>query len=521
MDLPASWKLADEFFIPGKDLQPNVRERYAQISQALHALGTMKERFILAPLVGTDDDFVVMKTCWQAESFCERYHTINIFMKELGEEIKRMSKDFFAMFDASCTELTELFATLLAYISRTVHLQDSFCLLVKTCRHDVAISEGHAIQLKNQLKGCKDELNSQAQQHAEAVKSFQSEIQSLKHEAERIEAEKNLPWSVVYPGASDPNSYETSKEWYEAELSYFRDLSSQRELRNQAVVLNFEKFQASAEKVEEDCRRHVMRIKELELQVDEFVSKSQNKALLVTSSSQTSEDDTVFVSIVKPAVISRGGANHDVPIPFVLSRSMELETLNDSQKSAKIILSLPPCFHLVHEDEQHQARLDAKKERARAGARSRHSITVAKQNLNSWKDVMRQALSAPGEYVVMNLRKSSASIGEIWAGYLSQIDNSGSRNLGMSTDCSCSPEVCRPGAEVLSPSPAPNSNLLRPRWANSSTHCTKIRCAPLCSKKWCATHAERRNPPRSWAVRVRPYCRGAPRGPRRQPRAAP
>jgi hypothetical protein len=441
MEPPASWKLADEFFIPGKDLQPNARGRYAQIYHALHGLGAMKERFDLSPLVGTDDDFVVMNACWQAEQFCKNYQSINSIMKELGDEIKRISKELFSVFDKSRTELTELVATLLAYLSRTVHLQDSFCLLANKCRQDVAISEGRANQLQMQCKVCRDQMESQAQQHAEAVKSFQSEIQSLKHEVERIEAEKNLPWSVLYPGVPDPNSYETSKEWYESELSYFRDLATQRELRNQAVLLNFERFQANAEKVEEDCRRHVQRIKDLELHVGEFVSKSQNKALLVTSTSQTCEEDTVFISVVKPAVISRGGANHNMPIPIVLSRSMELESRCDTKESAKIILSLPPCFHLVYDDEQRQARVDAKKDKAKAGSRIRPSTATARQDLHNWKDVMRRALSAPDECVVMNLRKTSASIGEIWAGFLSQIDISGSRNLGMSIDISCSSEV--------------------------------------------------------------------------------
>ena len=130
---------------------------------------------------------------------------------------------------------------------------------------------------------------------------------------------------------------------------------------------------------------------------------------------------------------------------------MESDSPCEIKRYAKIVLSLPPCFHLVFEDEQHRARVDARKDKAKAGSRGRPSIIAARQDLNNWKDVMLQAMSAPFEFVVMNLRKTSASIGEIWAGFLSQIDISGSRNLGMSTDVSCSSEVRWPA--VVAPPP--------------------------------------------------------------------
>ncbi len=132
MDPPASWKLVDEFFIPGKDLPPDIRGRYAQISHALHGLGAMKNRFNLAPLVDTDDDFVVMNACWQAEQFCENYQTINTILKELGEEIKLISRELFAVFEKSSTEITEIVATLLAYLS-TESPEQSICKIRSVC----------------------------------------------------------------------------------------------------------------------------------------------------------------------------------------------------------------------------------------------------------------------------------------------------------------------------------------------------------------------------------------------------
>ena len=461
MEEPASWKLAGEFFIPGKDLEPKARQRYALISRALHDLGASKQRLLVEPAFSSDEDFVVMKACFNADAFCEHYQSINRILNDLVSEIKLISKDLSATFEKSRLELTEFVASLLAYTCRTVYLQESFCCLSKKCRDDVALFEERAKQAQARCKQLEFDMTFKDKENMRVIEELQTTIRALNEDAERTQANATQPWWLLNQGVSDPKSDETSKEWYESELSYYRDIASQREIKNQMLFNEYKALLEKFETVEERCKEQTGVIAALDKKIQAYELESQTKAQTTCSSSQTPEEQIIKTNLVRPAVVSRGGAAPKEPICLVFSRT---DMSNNSKRnlnlgscsSPRFTLCLPPKFHLMYDEENRQARLEVQREGLRGRVGGRLSISHRRASSArirdgadladgadalSFKEVMRRALCGLEEAVVMNLRKTSAAIGEVWAGLLSMIHSTGGRGLGMSSDFSSSTEV--------------------------------------------------------------------------------
>ena len=408
-----------------------------------------------------------MKSCFNAELFCENYQSVNKIMKDIGDEIKLSSKDLSTIFEKCRTEMTELFASLLAYTSRTVYLQESFCILSRECREGVARFQNQVKEVQLERDQLRNQLDSSAHDHCRVQEELKREMVRLNDEIERAQKAAAPPWWVLHPAVSDPSSAETSKEWYESQLNYYCDLASQREIKNKVLFDKYKELKESFESAEIECAKHLVQIKDLEMQAHQYDLQLRKRADTNCSGTQTAGEFSVTAMAVRPAVVSRGGSGHQGPLVLTMNRITDSDSdasksLAASCASPRYTVSLPPNFHVVYDDENRQARLEMQRDslRNRAGGRlsiisHRRASTArarpaaeAGDGASSWKHVMRRALCGQEDAVVMNLRKTSAAVGEIWAGLLSLIHSSGSHCLGMSTEVSSSTEV-----QTLAPLP--------------------------------------------------------------------
>lgn len=187
-----------------KSVRNKAREGSSQLARSLEEISAVRKRVPKEVSSAADSDLVVKRASLEADEACEHYQELDAVLVEIMRQAQPLCLDLAKVVSGFRSRNADFVAGLLAFVSRSLRIQESFSMIVGKARSEARnAAEREALSLERDKAKMQiiEERLKDAHVH---IRRLQEELSTLRRESEELELEVNRPSWQWDQQAADP-----------------------------------------------------------------------------------------------------------------------------------------------------------------------------------------------------------------------------------------------------------------------------------------------------------------------------